>query len=54
MLKITFKLCIIAVLLIFVEGAKILMVYNAMSRSHYILAESLGLALAKKGHQVIQ
>lgn len=46
-------LSILMLIILPVQGAKILMVFNSVSKSHYILGHALGNGLAEKGHQVI-
>lgn len=35
-----------------VDSAKILIVFNAVSKSHHILGDALAIGLAEKGHEV--
>lgn len=42
----------LALIIISVNGAKILAIFHIPSKSHYILGNTLLKALAKRGHQV--
>lgn len=35
-----------------IHSAEILMIFNSISKSHHILGEALGIALADNGHKV--
>lgn len=50
--NLTFLIGILYILPALTESAEILMVFNAVSKSHYILGEALGIALADNGHKV--